>query len=161
MTRQRGDRATVAERQRQARAVALRAEGRTYEVIAERLEYASRSSAHRAVMALLRRQESADADLLRRLENVRLDSLTERLCAELAAIPVGADPTATVRLVAGLLRISERRSRLHGLDRDAGHWVAANPGADDRLEALKVKLNRWMESVEAAAGQPIDAEIFE
>lgn len=96
-----------------AEAVKLRKMGLGYPQIAERLGYNSRQAAFQAVTTALRdiREETADdADDLRTLELERLDHLWQIAFTE-------ALTNRNMRAIDTLLRISERRAKLEGLDR--------------------------------------------
>lgn len=145
MTSQRGDRATAVERHRQLQALELCVAGEDYDTIAERLEYADRSGAWRAVQTVLSRRESAAAEQLRKLEDLRLGASHQRLCEELAALPVGRDPLSAARLVTALVRVSESRRRLHGLDVPSTVEVKTRVHAN--LEDLKREFTQYLRRV--------------
>lgn len=115
---------------RRAQAVRDRLAGMSYDEIAERHHYSDRSSARRAVMGALDRVEAKQVADLRDVENARLDLIT------LAMTPIlvdGRQPaTARVSAATVLLRTSERRSRLNGLD--APVRVQVSDGAMAMLE---------------------------
>ncbi len=104
--------ASTAQRTEQrARAVAalrLRTEGASFATIADELRYATPNSACKSVGALLRRVEHEAAEDARSLEQARLDALL-RAVWDLAM-------TGDLPAVDRVLKISERRSRLLGLD---------------------------------------------
>ena len=96
----------AAERQRLAGE--LRLGGMSYEQIAQRLGYASHSGAHKAVDSWLRKYQIEPAQELILLESARLDRMfctlwTPALQGDLEAMALA-------------IRISERRSKLLGLD---------------------------------------------
>lgn len=98
----------MAARDKQRRALELRAEGRTLADIADELGYADKASAHNAITRTLDRHESAAVDELRALEGARLDLLQK------AVWPLAmAGDLAAVR---ECVRIIDRRARLLGLD---------------------------------------------
>lgn len=101
-----GHRITVAEKQRQA--LILRRGGATFEQIAERLGYASRKGAHKAVSTALRRLVQEPAEELRALELDRLDALHRAVWPAAMA--------GDVKAVDRALKIMARRVRLLGLD---------------------------------------------
>ena len=104
---------------RDREALELRRAGVTYDVIAERLWFTTRESAHRSVIRQLERTAPASDNELRQLEADRLDRLHFAVWND----ALRGDPAATDRV----LRISERRARLLGLD--VGHTtpVAQKP----------------------------------
>jgi hypothetical protein len=86
----------------------LRARGKTFDQIAEELEYANRSGAFKAVQAGLDRMLREPAERLRKLEDARLSALLE---AVMPAAMVG-----DLGSIDRVLRLSESRRRLWGLD---------------------------------------------
>lgn len=112
-------------------AARLRATGMSYREIAAKLEYADESGAHRAVSRALAAVPVEAVNELRALECARMDEITARLWdmlntrypllapgVELVGSdgkPV-ADPAPILAVVDRLLRISERRAKLLGLD---------------------------------------------
>lgn len=142
-----GVRIDVAERR--TKAINLRRDGHTWEDIATQLGYADRGAAckdvSRALAARLAEQGQA-ADEAREIELERLDDLWRRALAVLTAqheviyqgeatgIP---DDGPSLAAIDRLLRISDRRAKLLGLDaptRVEGTLGAA--GADAQVEAL-------------------------
>lgn len=95
--------------ERQAAAVKLRILGADYRTIAAQLDFAGPSGAYQAVAAALRKTLIEPTAELRTLELARLDRLWES-AFKLATI--GGDVSA----ISAAVRISERRSRLAGLD---------------------------------------------
>ena len=99
-------------KQRQAEALELRKAGLTYEEIAKRLGYGSRTAAYTAVkraLTELAEETSASAEQLRELENSRLDRLHTIVWAQ-------ATQNRDLAAVDRAVRISERRAKLFGLD---------------------------------------------
>ena len=94
--------------ERQLQALELRKAGASYEAIAERLGYADRSGAYRAVKAALTLTLREPAEELRSLEAERLDGMLLPLWRRVQA----GDEKAIDRA----LHIMERRARLLGLD---------------------------------------------
>ena len=94
--------------ERQLKALQMRRDGHTLEVIAAAIGYKTRASVHKAIVTALRESLREPANELRELELQRLDRLLERL-------QVGIDDGQTKDILAAL-RISERRSQLLGLD---------------------------------------------
>ena len=85
------------------------AEGATYEQAAKRAGYATRSGAYKAFWKAVDGREADAVDQHRTLELQRLDALQVGLWDR----AVGGD----IKAVNAVLRISEQRSRLLGLDR--------------------------------------------
>lgn len=102
----------VKDRDRQQKALALRLEGKSYQTIADELGYYDRAAAMRSVDRLLNRTESRTVDTYRDLEDVRLTALWDKVWAAISAD--NSEPLAP--LINAAIRVSERRSRLFGLD---------------------------------------------
>lgn len=93
---------------RQAKAVALRLSGLSYEQVATEVGYYDRGAARLAVMTALKNVQAQNVEELRELEGARLD----RLQAAVWRQAMQGD----VQSVRAVIRISERRSKLLGLD---------------------------------------------
>ena len=104
--RRRGDAATAS--WRQARAVELALQGRSYDAIARELGLANRGTAWRTVQRALRQRVLAGVDELRDVELARLDALQTAAWARAE----GGDLAA----IEAVLRIMDRRARLLGLN---------------------------------------------
>src|SRR5215211_7434864 len=98
----------LAAAERQAKALALRKGGVTYEQIADAVGYASASGAHKAVLSALRRMVAEPAEELRQLELTRLDALLVALWPAASRGTLGA--------VDRVLKVMERRAAYLGLD---------------------------------------------
>lgn len=94
-----------------AKAIDLRRTGLTYDQIAERLGYASRSGAYDAVMGGLRATLKEPADELRALESERLDALLAGIWEQATHGDLDCLDRA--------LKIMARRAALLGLDAPA------------------------------------------
>ena len=94
--------------ERQAKALALRKGGATYEQIASDLGYASASGARKAVVTSLRQIITEPAEELRHLELTRLDALLVALWPAASRGTLGA--------VDRVLKIMARRAAYLGLD---------------------------------------------
>ncbi|MFT4086317.1 MAG: hypothetical protein QM658_04045 [Gordonia sp. (in: high G+C Gram-positive bacteria)] len=103
--------------ERATRAVQLRIQGESFDAIAGQLGYPSGNAARLAVRRLLARREAAAADELRAVESDRLDMLWRK-----AVSLIQRDPSPAA--IAAAVRVSERRSRLLGLDAPAELRVA-------------------------------------
>jgi len=90
-------------------ALELRKAGMSYDDIAKRLGWASKSGAHHAVRRSLDRTIQEPANELREVENARLDALF------MAMFPRAL--TGNEKAVDRCVRIMERRAKLLGLDR--------------------------------------------
>ena len=123
---------SIQAQERQLQALELRKAGATYEAIAERLGYADRSGAFRAVTSALKATLREPADELRTLELERLDSALLAIWRQVQA----GDLHAIDRLV----RLAERRAKLLGLDaaakiEESGETVIRVVYADNRSDA--------------------------
>jgi AraC-like DNA-binding protein len=99
--------------QRAARALAFRAQKLTYDEIAQRCGYNDRAAAHKAVQRELQRTVVENVEELRREELAMLDMLHAECWKRLEDGEYGR---AKLFAVDRLLAISERRSKLMGLD---------------------------------------------
>ena len=118
MSRKRGR--TIAGYVKDQRALELRKEGHSYESISEQLGYSTRSASYKAVMRRLRDMDRPAVSMLRELEVQRLDAMLYAVWNDVLQGDAGAVSTA--------LKISERRSRLLGLD--APHSIEARSRID-------------------------------
>lgn len=147
MTKQTHKRQTpqvIANRQRQDKALELRKAGATYNQIATQLGYSSPSTAHRAVTTALNRLCTDNAEQLLKLELTRLDQATLWAAQRAKA----GEPAAINTLV----RISERRAKLLGLDNNEKRLAdaAEQQATIDKQQAnLVIKL---IKSVTTALG---------
>jgi len=98
----------LAKAERSAKALSLHKEGHIYAQIAAELGFASRGSAHNAVTAALRKVVVGPAEELREIEALRLDAVQVALWPRVIA--------GDLQAIGTLVRISERRCRLFGLD---------------------------------------------
>lgn len=137
-------------RARAAQAVRLRTEGATYREIADRLDYPSENAANKAVLGVLRRTEVDAAEALRTLEVARLDLLWSKTVRGLAASETSPQGL-NAALVSAAVRVSERRSRLLGLD--APTRLESVPPAD--IERAQREFERLLDM--AYATPPEDA----
>ncbi|MBM9467250.1 hypothetical protein [Nakamurella leprariae] len=137
-------RTAIEERRRAAEAVQLRAQGYTHQQIADELGYRDRSGAHRAISGALAAVESESVEELRKVMDDQLDtamrqvlplvqgepnlgwltdldteSMTPQQLDELAERVAGLiEDKLELRLKAvdRLVKIQERRAKLHGVD---------------------------------------------
>jgi hypothetical protein len=94
--------------ERQLRAVELRKQGYGFQEIADQLDYAGPSGAHKAVMAALRKTIQEPSDELRKLECERLDVMLKSLWPFVLK--------GSPRHVEQALRVMDRRAAYLGLD---------------------------------------------
>lgn len=142
---------TVAERD--AKAARLRSQGYSYQRIADALGYSDRGAAHHAVQRVLQLTVQEAGEELRQMERERLDRLSEAAWEVLERQHVTVSNGRIVSLngeplpddgpvlaaIDRLLRISESRRKLEGLDApsrvsvDAEHLGAEITAILDRL----------------------------
>ncbi len=115
---------------RDAAAADLRADGRSFQQIADELGFADKGEAHHAVQRALRAIVQEPAERLRTLELARLDSMYEAAMGVLERqhvtvshgkiVYAGKEPLIddgpVLQAIDRLLKIQERRARLLGLD---------------------------------------------
>jgi hypothetical protein len=123
---------------RRAQAVRDRLGGLSYVEIAERHGYADKSAARNVVMRALDRVEARAVDELRDVENARLDLIQLSLTPIL--VSTGGRPADRIAAASALLRTSERRARLNGLDAPARLEVSA--GAQAQLQDALAELRQ-------------------
>jgi hypothetical protein len=111
---------TIEAYEKDQKALELRKEGHTYESISEQLGYSTPSASYKAVMRRLRDMDRPAVSMLRELEVQRLDAMLYAVWNDVLQGDANAVHTA--------LRISERRSRLLGLD--APHSIEAKTRID-------------------------------
>lgn len=131
------------ERARAAKALDLRQQGRTWQQVANELDYADRSGAYKAVQRLLDRTEFESVQEHRALESDRLDALH----ASYWPAAIHGD----VKAAELVLKISAQRCRLLGLDAPTKLAVAA-VDPDEDFAATAVKL---MTEIMDADAQPL------
>lgn len=122
---------------RQARALELRARGKTFQAIADELGYNSPQAAHKAVTTGLRKTLKEPSDELRTLEAERLDRMLEGIWEK--AINGGTWEIDRV------ISIMDRRTRLLGLDK---------PSSDESDIAAKAQF--YLDLVNSARAQAKD-----
>jgi len=111
---------TIEGYEKDQKALELRKEGHSYESISEQLGYSTRSASYKAVMRRLRDMDRPAVSMLRELEVQRLDAMLYAVWNDVLQGDAGA--------VSAALKISERRSRLLGLD--APHSIEARARID-------------------------------
>lgn len=128
------------------RVVEYRAAGLTFDEIAERTGYASRSGAKLAYDAALRWWGTESVDNLRVIEGERLEQLWRQTLARILA-ERNVDEPLTIgefsSLVSAAVRISARKAALHGLDAPRQVEVAGVGGGSiqtDIGELFRAKL---------------------
>ena len=106
-------------------ALQLRKEGWTLDEIAQQCGYQDKSGAYRAIKRELERLPVEDADNLRKLELMRLDDLYS-ICYKRMKDKGPKGERDPLWAVDRLLKISEQRARLMGLDISKDANIAAN-----------------------------------
>lgn len=158
---------TLASRERDLRALDYRRRGLTYEQIAGQMGWRSVSTAHDAVQRALADTAREGAEEVRAIEAGRLDDLTRILTRVVASRhymvapsgrlvrdPITNEPLAdhgpVMQAVAGLLRISERRSKLLGLDAPTRHEVVT-------LDVIDAEIARLSAQLDGGEARPVEA----
>jgi len=147
--------ATERRRRRDSEAAVLRAQGLSYDDIADALGYSGRSAAHKAVQRALSDVVRQSTDEARVLAQQRLDGLRRmlvNLVTEGAMVP--RDIIAAAR---ALLAVEEREARLLGLDLDSAPVVTAGHlvGEIERLDAPRPP-DSWERPDWTPPGQHLD-----
>lgn len=134
------------------RTVQLRAQGRTFQAIADELGYGSRAGAYKSHVRQLElmRRDSPEAELVRVAESEHLDYLRSKV---MPAVEDG-DLAAIDRAV----RISERYSKLNGLDLNESRAAGAlEAGAVAHLMASS-NLHAGIIASMGTIGMPLDQQ---
>jgi hypothetical protein len=117
---------TVEQVKRERDALELRRAGLDYAAIAQRLNFANKGSAHKAVSRALQRTNADVAEDLRSMEADRLDRLQAAMW--------GPALQGSAAAVDRVLRIMERRAKLLGLD--APTSMVASAAGDGSLTVM-------------------------
>lgn len=104
---------TITIQQKALEAVELRKQGKSYREIADTLNYSSTNTAQKAVMGMLKEMLGEPAEELRQLEASRIDELWYGVREMFESAD---SPLLKLYAVDRLLKLSERRSKLLGLD---------------------------------------------
>lgn len=140
--------------QRDAQATELRGRGYSYQAIADTLGMHDRSAARKAVERALFATVAEPAEELRRLELLKLDALSvaawQILGAEHPLASAGrvmtfdgvalTDPQPILAAIDRLLKISERRARLLGLDSPVRVGVLSPADIDVQIAVIEAEL---------------------
>jgi hypothetical protein len=130
--------------------VRLRTAGLTFDEIADRLGYGSRSGAKEAYDAALRRWGREAIDDLRTLEGERLEQLWRRVFAQIIADPNMAVSEMT-SLVNSAVKVSARKAALFGLDAPRQVEIAGEDGGPIITDVGRILLDR-LEQLENSPG---------
>lgn len=149
---------SIADREKDAQAVALRARGLTHRQISSQLGWNSPASAVNAISRALADGYREKLDESRRVEEDKLDDLTRLVWREISRPhfiasattgkvvlhPVTGEPMvdseAVLRGVDRLIRIADRRAKLRGLDAPVRAKVEVHDGLDTEIEHLVAEL---------------------
>jgi len=123
--------------------------GLTFDLIAERLGYASASGAHKAYLSACNRIVYEDVVEVRKSEMDRLDIAQAAIWGDLTDTQ-NVDANTRARLVMALIKIMERRARLLGLDMPTKAQVEVSiydrDTIDDEVKRLVAILNSQPQS---------------
>jgi len=123
--------------------------GLTFDLIAERLGYASASGAHKAYLSACNRIVYEDVVEVRKSEMDRLDIAQAAIWGDLTDT-INVDANTRARLVLALIKIMERRARLLGLDMPTKAQVEVSiydrDTIDDEVKRLVALLNSQPQS---------------
>lgn len=123
--------------------------GLTFDLIAERLGYASASGAHKAYLSACNRIVYEDVVEVRKSEMDRLDIAQAAIWGDLTDT-VNVDANTRARLVLALIKIMERRARLLGLDMPTKAQIEVSiydrDTIDDEVKRLVAILNSQPQS---------------
>uniref|UniRef100_UPI002252AB4C hypothetical protein n=1 Tax=Micromonospora sp. NBC_00855 TaxID=2975978 RepID=UPI002252AB4C len=121
---------------RRAEALEMFLAGKTYQVIAEELDYADRSSAWRSVQAALAEHAEHHKELAAHALPVVLARLERLWEPQYEAAQAGDTKAAAL-----CLQMLDRYSKLHGLDRiQVDHTVTTRTELDAEIETLVARL---------------------
>jgi len=125
--------ATERRRRRDSEAAVLRAQGMSYDEVADALGYSGRSAAHKSVRRALSDVVQTSTDEARVLAQQRLDGLRRMLVG--LVTEGGLVPRDTIAAARALLAVEEREARLLGLDAAAAPVVTSGH-LDAEIERL-------------------------
>lgn len=123
--------------EREKRVLELRRGGLTFDLIAERVGYASASGAHKAYISACRRIVVEDVNAIRNAEIDRLDIAQAAIWGDVVN---GVDAPTRARAILALIKIMERRARLLGLDVPTKSQVEVNIHDRDSIDAEVARL---------------------
>ena len=136
--------------EKEAKVLELRRGGLTFDMIADRLGYASASGAHKAYVTACNRIVYADVVETRKIEMDRLDIAQAAIWTNVIA---GEVPS-----VIALMKIMERRARLLGLDMPTKAQIEVNIYEHDAIDSEVKLLVAILDSQQTSA---LDAPISE
>lgn len=142
---------TIDNADRDSQAARLRAEGKTYEQVANALGFVDRSHARKAVQRALLATVQEAGDELRTLELERLNLLLDKAWQVMETVHFAhsqgrvvklddtplIDSAPTLAAMDRILRIMERRAKLLGLDAPVKHTVLTIDAIDAEIQRLE------------------------
>ena len=135
--------------EKERKVLEFRRGGLTFDLIAERLGYASASGAHKAYLSACNRIVYEDVVEVRKSEMDRLDIAQAAIWGDLTDTQ-NTDANTRGRLVLALIKIMERRARLLGLDMPTKAQVEVSvydrDTIDDEVKRLVAILNSQSQS---------------
>lgn len=135
--------------EKERKVLEFRRGGLTFDLIAERLGYASASGAHKAYISACNRIVYEDVVEVRKSEMDRLDIAQAAIWGDLTDTQ-NTDANTRARLVVALIKIMERRARLLGLDMPTKAQVEVSiydrDTIDDEVKRLVAILNSQPQS---------------
>lgn len=129
--------------EKEKKVLELRRGGLTFDLIAERVGYASASGAHKAYMSACNRIVYEDVVQVRNAEMDRLDIAQAAIWGDVIN---GADAQDRARAVLALIKIMERRAKLLGLDMPTKSQVEVNLYERDTIDAEVRRLVALLDS---------------
>lgn len=143
-----------AERYREV--VRLKSAGFTFDEIASRVGYASRSGAKEAYDAALRWWGRESVDQMRTIEGERLNELWRRTFGRILSNP--EETREFVALVQTAVRISNSRASLYGLEAPKQIEVSGQDGGPIEIDVAHILVERIREMGNIDLSSVIDAE---
>lgn len=134
----------------QDKALQLLGEGKTYAEIATELGIGV-ATAHRRVQVACERLISPQVETYRKMQDVDLDYARDQA---MKILRTADDPDVRLRAIDRLVRVNERRAKLHGLD--APEKVDATVHAVTQQDLELAELLREEAAKEAAKGERVD-----
>ena len=123
---------------RRTQAMEMKAEGATYEQIAEALGYSGKGHAYKDMQKRLqevRAEEALATEEYRTLHSTRLERLLQAWWPQATGQDVNR-PGLNPKAAEIVLRVLERQSKLHGLDAPIKTEVTMAQNVDERIEEL-------------------------
>ncbi|AVM01903.1 hypothetical protein C6V83_18160 [Gordonia iterans] len=135
-----GNAQVIADRQRATRAVELRAQGHTYQEIADALDYADRTVAYRAVLRTINRNEAQVVDDFRDLMAERYEALYERALKELDAAASKGREMGKSQLINSARQALDSLARIRGIDKTPTVNVTTTTTVSASQEAIATEI---------------------